>query len=62
MNEFVVIVTNDIPNSHKWLKALIDKGYVTNVLKKIPTIMDESFDRRVINSLWLPKRNICGGF
>ena len=62
MNEFVVIVTNDNPDSPKWLKVLIDKENVTNVLQKIPIIMDESFDRRVINSLWLPKRNICGCF
>ena len=35
---------------------------VASLSKKIPTLMDESFDQRVINSLWLPKRKICGCF
>ena len=56
INEFVVIVTHDDPSRSKWLKTLIDNEYVTNVLKKIPIIMDDSFDRRVINNVWLPNR------
>ena len=55
-NEYVVIITSDKPENHAWLKSLLVEDCVTNVMKKLPIIDDESFDRRVINSLWLPKR------
>ena len=58
-NEYVVIITSDKPENHVWLQRLIDEDCVTNVMKKLPIIDDDSFDRRVINSLWLPKRRSC---
>lgn len=59
INEYVVIITSDSPDE-PWLKKLIDENCVTNILKRLPIIEEkESFDRRIINSLWIPKRKCC---
>jgi len=59
INEYVVIITSD-SQDEPWLEKLIKEGCVTNILKKLPIIMEkESFDKRIINSLWIPKRKCC---
>ena len=57
LNEYIVVITGDRAEGSNWLQKLIKEECVTNILKKLPIIYDESFDRRVINNVWIPKRS-----
>jgi hypothetical protein len=56
ITDFVIVITSDNPDNARWLSALIENGCVTNVIKKIPLRMDGSFNKLLINSVYLPKR------
>ena len=49
LNEYIIIITADDPNKNVWLKTLIDGEYVTNILKRIPPITDDSFNQENYN-------------
>ena len=45
-----------------WLKTIVDGGYITNILKHLPTgyMVKEIFDQKLLNTLYIPHRkNIC---
>jgi hypothetical protein len=52
-NEYVIIVSRDIPESNPWIKTLIDGNYVTNFLKKLPTgnLNKTIFDQRLLHTV-----------
>ena len=56
--DYVIVITSDNISDDPWLKTLVDGGYITNILKHLPTgsMVKEIFDQKLINTIYIPHR------
>ena len=61
INEYVIVITSDDQSEDEWLQTLSDGGYLTTILKAIPTgnLIKSVFDEKLLNTVYLPHRKSC---